>query len=190
LPGSTRARRNLRQGGNFVVVEHPSVHTLDCMFMAAAAMALADGRAEPVEYAGFTKFLRRAELLSRLGRRATADRFATAIDRIAAQSDPVLPQDLRPRANAAGTQLVAQAAVWVAFADGVLHPGEQALFNSMLSAFELTHAAFPEHPWSLATDADPGQSDLPAATYVEVARSWSMQSDALPTGTAIDGRGK
>jgi tellurite resistance protein len=138
LVDSGRARRSPRQDGNVVVVERPSAHTLDCMFMAAAAMALADGRAEPVEYTGFTRFLRRTELLSRLGRRATAERFASAIDRVVSESadDPVLPQGFRPRANAAGSQLVAQAAVWVAFADGVLHPREQALFNSMLSAFE------------------------------------------------------
>lgn len=161
-----RARRD----GNFVVVERPSVHTLDCMFTAAAAMALADGRAEPVEYAGFTKFLRRAELLSRLGRRATAERFATAIERVVSRSadDPVLPQEFRPRANATGTQLIAQAAVWVAFADGVLHPQEQTLFNAMLSAFGLTHAAVPGSPWTSPMDAG-SLGHLPSAAETEVA---------------------
>ena len=158
LVDHAQARRSLRQDGNVVVVERPSVHTLDCMFMAAAAMALADGRAEPVEYTGFTRFLRRTELLSRLGRRATAERFASAIDRVV--SDPVLPQGFRPRTNAAGNRLVAQAAVWVAFADGVLHPQEQALFNAMLSAFELTHAAVPEDPWTSRMDRLPSEADV------------------------------
>jgi tellurite resistance protein len=167
LVANAQARRSLRQGGNVVVIERPSVHTLDCMFMAAAAMALADGRAEPVEYTGFTTFLRRTELLSRLGRRATSERFAAAIDRVASQSNAELPQGLRPRENAAGTRLVAQAAVWVAFADGVLHPQEEALFHSMLLAFEPTQAAFP------------------AETDVELAGSWSagaMRSYALRGG--------
>jgi tellurite resistance protein len=181
LVDSGRSRRSLRQDGNFVVVERPSVHTLDCMFMAAAAMALADGRAEPVEYAGFTRFLRRTELLSRLGRRATAERFATAIERVVSQSatDPVLPQGFRPRANGSGTRLIAQAAVWVAFADGVLHPQERALFNAMLSAFELTHAAFPEGPWPSGTHADTGQSHLPWEADVEIACSRRTDDELL-----------
>ena len=160
-----RARRD----GNFVVVERPSVHTLDCMFIAAAAMALADGRAEPVEYAGFTKFLRRTELLSRLGRRATAERFATAIERVVSRSatEPVLPKEFRPRTSAAGTQLIAQAAVWVAFADGVLHPQEQALFNAMQLAFGPTHAAFPASPWTSSMD-EGSLGCLPTEAEMEV----------------------
>jgi tellurite resistance protein len=71
-----------------------------------------------------------------LGRRASNARFAAALDNIAADPNavPALIDRLRHLGSAGNALLVAKAAAWVAYADGVLDPRERAFFRAMRPA--------------------------------------------------------
>src|SRR3954454_11189765 len=123
---STQSTRP-KQPAGFVVSTRPGPRTVDSLITAAAEMALADGKADPVEQQGLLAFLRQYDMLAGLGRRATTDRFAAALDAVAARRAagehdvPDLADTLRPIAGSQTARLVARAAAHVAAADGTLH---------------------------------------------------------------------
>jgi tellurite resistance protein len=138
-----------RQPVGFTVSARPGPRTLDSLITVAAEMALADGEAQPVEHLGLLAFLRQDDMLARLGRRATLDRFAAALDDVAARRAagahdvPQLAEILRPVAGTHAARLVARAAAHVAAADGTLHPRELALLRSLHAALGLTRTGQP-----------------------------------------------
>jgi tellurite resistance protein len=140
LSESTRSRQPV----GFSVSARPGPRTFDTLIATAAEMALADGEAQPVEHLGLLAFLRQRDMLATLGRRATLDRFAAALDAVAARRTagvhdaPDLAGELRPVAGTQAARLVARAAAHVAAADGTLHPRELALLRSLHTALGLT----------------------------------------------------
>jgi tellurite resistance protein len=140
LSENTRSRPPV----GFTVSARPGPRTLDSLITVAAEMALADGEAHPAEHLGLLAFLRQDDTLARLGRRATLDRFAAALDGVAARratgvhDAPDLAETLRPLAGSHAARLVARAAAHVAAADGTLHPGELALLRSLHATLGLT----------------------------------------------------
>jgi len=125
-----------------LVVLQPGPRTLDCIIAAAAAMALADGCAEPAEQRGLFEFLRRNRLLDVLGRSVTRQRFVSETCEAALHpgSGFQLAERLRPLAGTSGARLVATAAAWVAIADGVVHPDELRLLRSLRAMLGLALA--------------------------------------------------
>jgi tellurite resistance protein len=140
LSESTRSRRPV----GFAVSTRPGPQTFDSLITVAAEMALADGEAQPVEHLGLLAFLRQDNMLATLGRRATLDRFAAALDKVAARraagvhdaSD--LARTLHSIAGTHAARLVARAAAHIAAADGMLHPRELALLRMLHDALGLT----------------------------------------------------
>jgi len=128
---------------SFGFVAQPGPRIMDCMIAAAAEMALADGRAQAVEYRGLLNFLKRTNLRVSYSRSAVLERFATEIDRIAVRDAFVAEPDwqdmankLRPVAGMETARLVAAAAAYVAEADGVIHPREIDLLRTLRETLE------------------------------------------------------
>jgi len=138
-----------KQPAEFVVSMRPGPKAVDGLITAAAEMALADGKADPVEQQGLLAFLRQYDMLAGLGRRATTDRFAAALNAIVARraagghQAPDLTETLRPVAGLQAARLVVRAAAHVAAADGMLHPRELALLRTLHAALGLTQAGQP-----------------------------------------------
>jgi tellurite resistance protein len=138
-----------RNGGTnrFGYVAQPGPRIMECMIVAAAEMALADGRAQPVEYRGLLSFLKRTNIRVAFSRGTVLERFSTEISRIAirerfaAAHQEVEWQDLtdrlRPLAGMETARLIAGAAAHVAEADGILHPREIDLLNAMRNILEI-----------------------------------------------------
>jgi tellurite resistance protein len=138
-----------------VVVSRPGPRTCDAVIAAAAAMAMADGQAEPAEYRGLLMFLKQNNILMRLGRAATIERYAAEIGRVTARgASPAAPPErangaiewhdltvtLRSLAGMEAARLVAAAAAYVAAADGVVHPGEIQLLRLLRETLGLAPA--------------------------------------------------
>lgn len=146
---SLRESTRSRQPAGFSVSARPGPRAFDSLIAAAAEMALADGEAQPAEHLALLAFLRQHDMLATLGRRATLDRFAAALDTVAARhaagepDAPDLAGMLRPVAGTQAARLVARAAAHVAAADGALHPRELALLHSLHAALGLTRAEQP-----------------------------------------------
>jgi tellurite resistance protein len=115
-------------------------------------MAMADGQAEPAEYRGLLMFLRQNNILMRLGRAATVERYTAEIGRVTARraASPQrangaiewhdLTETLRSLAGKEAARLVAAAAAYVAAADGVVHPGEIELLRLLRETLGLVLA--------------------------------------------------
>jgi tellurite resistance protein len=122
---------------------------MDGLITAAAEMALADGRVDPVEQRSLLAFLRQDDMLAALGRRAIMERFTAALNDVAARQaagsydGPDLAGALRPVAGPYAARLIARAAAHVAAADGVLHPRERQLLRALHRALGLTHMEQP-----------------------------------------------
>jgi tellurite resistance protein len=112
------------------VVVQPSRTTVQAMATASALIAWADGHVEWKERRTFLGVLRRCGALQRYGRahslaafdKAVQDAAALTLDEIFSAAD-----DLRAVAGTHDAPLVAQAAAYVALADGVTWPQEIAL---------------------------------------------------------------
>ena len=137
-------------GNPVAVVSQPGPRTRDAMIAAAAAMALADGRVEPIERHTLLRFLRREKILMALGRTETVRRFAAAImlakqEEVSAGDQPHpwhdLIERLRPLAGMQSAGLITAAAAYVAAADGVVQPRELELLHRLQLALELTPVA-------------------------------------------------
>ena len=126
----------------------------DAMIAAAAEMALADGRADPVEHRGLLTFLKKNNMLFLLGRTETTERYTAEIDRVTERQAASSPhqtgsenrwQDLtvrlRPIAGMDAAGLIAAAAAYVAAADGVVHTGEIELLRSLRDVLGLEDAS-------------------------------------------------
>jgi tellurite resistance protein len=137
-----------RRPVSFTVSARPGPRTVDSLITAAAEMALADGKAEPVERQGLLAFLRQDDMLATLGRRATLERFTAALNDVAERQAagapgapdlaPDLAETLRPLAGSHAARLVARAAAHVA-----LHPKELALLRALHTALGLTRVEQP-----------------------------------------------
>jgi tellurite resistance protein len=146
------------QRNDFTFVPRPGPRTRDAMIAAAAAMALADGRADPAEHRGLLRFLKQNKMLLSLGRADTIERYLAEVGRATARQcsaqsggahspgaqQPTgehlwqdLADRLRPLAGMQAAHLVAAAAAFVAAADGVVHPGEVELLRSLREALGL-----------------------------------------------------
>jgi len=113
------------------VVERPSRATADAIVTAAAAMACADGRAEPAERAALHAFLRRHGFLILHGRDllTTYDEAVSRAKRDTAPDPTATVARLQPLAGTHAAVLAATAAAHVAVADGVTWPQEIALLR-------------------------------------------------------------
>ncbi len=139
--------------GGVTVLSRPGPRIQGAIIAAAAEMALADGRADPVERRGLLAFLKHNRMLLSFGRTATLSRFAAEIDRatqhsaksLHGQADSARPwQDLtdrlRPLAGTEAARLVADAAAHVAAADGVVDARETELLRLLRATLGLTRA--------------------------------------------------
>ena len=140
----------------FGFVAQPGPKIMECMIAAAAEMALADGRAQAVEYRGLLNFLKRTNLRVPYSRSAVLERFSTEISRIAQRdrsaAEPQrsewrdVEERLRPLAGMETARLVAGAAAYVAEADGVIHPKEIDLLRALRESLELAVEDSPAQP--------------------------------------------
>jgi tellurite resistance protein len=129
-------------GGTFTVVSRPGPRTRDAIVAAAATMALADGRVEQSERRGLLVFLKQNHMLLALGREDINQRFAQEVGRavnLATDHQDVLSR-LRPLAGTEAARLVATAAAYVAAADGIIHPTESELLQSLREALGLAES--------------------------------------------------
>ena len=140
----------------FGYVAQPGPRIMECMILAAAEMALADGRAQVVEYRGLLNFLKRANLRVADSRSTVLERFSTEVSRIAARKTPPagtpetewqdIADRLRPLAGMQTARFIAGAAAYVAEADGVIHPREIELLRAVRDALEVAPAEVPDQP--------------------------------------------
>ena len=120
----TASHRTRTRRPRWSVVERPSRATADAIVATAAAMACADGRAEPVERAALHVFLRRHGFLILHGR----DLLAT-YDEAVSRTPRGAVARLQSLAGTHAGVLAATAAAHVAIADGVTWPQEIALLR-------------------------------------------------------------
>jgi tellurite resistance protein len=144
---------------NFTFVTRPGPRTQEAVITAAAAMALADGRAEPVEHRSLLAFLKQHKMLQAFGRAATLERFAAEIERAtasrtvtplpnqqpAATAWPDLTARLRPLAGMEAARMVAAAAAHVAAADGTVNRREIELLDTVRATLGLNPTANEHH---------------------------------------------
>jgi tellurite resistance protein len=129
MTASLRAKQ--RGPSRWSVVERPSRATAEAIVTAAAAMACADGRAEPAERAALHAFLRRHGFPILHGRDLlrTYDEAVSRTPRDTAPDLSATVAKLRPLAGSHAGVLAATAAAHVAVADGVTWPQEIALLR-------------------------------------------------------------
>jgi tellurite resistance protein len=72
-------RDNIANRNDFTVVSRLGPRTRDATVAAAANMALADGRVEPVEHRGLLTFLKQQDMLLAFGRADIMQRYVTNI---------------------------------------------------------------------------------------------------------------
>jgi tellurite resistance protein len=124
-------RTKHRRATCWSVVERPSRATADAIVATAAAMACADGRAEPAERAALHIFLRRHGFLILHGREllTTYDEAVSRTKRGTTPDPSATVARLQPLAGTRAGVLAATAAAHVAVADGVTWPQEIALLR-------------------------------------------------------------
>jgi tellurite resistance protein len=127
----TVSHRTRNRQPRWSVIERPSRATAEAIVTAAAAMACADGRAEPAERAALHAFLRRHGFLILHGRDllTTYDEAVSRTKRGAAPDPTATVARLQPLAGTRAGVLAATAAAHVAVADGVTWPQEIALLR-------------------------------------------------------------
>ncbi|MBN9560660.1 MAG: TerB family tellurite resistance protein [Alphaproteobacteria bacterium] len=120
-----------RRTTRWSVVERPSRATAEAIVATAAAMACADGQAEPAERAALHAFLRRHGFLILHGRdllTAYDDAVSRTPRGTTPDPSPTVAR-LQPLAGTHAGMLAATAAAHVAVADGVTWPQEIALLR-------------------------------------------------------------
>lgn len=124
-------RAKHRRATRWSVVERPSRATADAIVATAAAMACADGQAEPAERAALHAFLRRHGFLILHGRDLLTayDEAVSHTPRGTAPDLSVTIARLQPLAGTHAGMLAATAAAHLAVADGVTWPQEIALLR-------------------------------------------------------------
>lgn len=125
-------RRHGSRAADVTVVAQAGQETLSAILLAAGAVAVADGTADPCERQALLAFMRDRGLLARYGRAAILSGYDAAVQQAGGKDLADTINDLAPLRRVAHTQtaaLVAQAAAHVALADGVQWPQETALLG-------------------------------------------------------------
>ena len=115
-----------------VIINRPGRHALRAVVAAAAAVALADGVAQPGERRSMIRFLRDNGLIGILGRGKTIALYQSEID--SQQSGSDVSARLHRIAGQHGALLAAAGAWSVAVSDGVMSPEENATLARLQAA--------------------------------------------------------